>query len=130
MLVNVLLKMLLHKCGNYLERFQHLAAGDVLLVLCVHAHGLDSHAAKRTGAVAPAAHFPHALLDSAERVFKATAAASMRPNKMQQEVALRLWELGVVHDAQHITPDGLFMVDIAIQDCKVWPPCAHQPGGS
>ena len=69
--------------------------------------------------MAPAAHFPHALLESAERAFKATVAAGSRPSKLQQEVALRLWELGVVHDVQHLTPDGLFLVDIALRDCKV-----------
>ena len=79
-------------------------------------------AAKVAGALAPAKHFPHALLQRAERVYKAGASASAQPSRLQQEVSCRLWEMGVQHTTQHITPDGLFSVDIALhlQGCKVW----------
>ena len=74
---------------------------------------------KQAGAAASPGHFPHALLESAERAFRAGAAASTRPNQLQRAVACRLWELGVQHKTQHLTPDGLFCVDIALEDCKV-----------
>ncbi len=76
-------------------------------------------AAKRAGAVAPPEHFPQALLQRAERVYKASATASVQPSRLQQEVSCRLWELGVQHSTQHLTPDSLFCVDIALQGCKV-----------
>jgi len=74
--------------------------------------------------VAPPEHIPHALLQRAERVFKAGATARPQPSRLQQEVSCRLWELGVEHSSQHLTPDGLFCVDIALQGCKVRAGCA------
>ena len=69
--------------------------------------------------MAPAGHFPHALLQRAEGVYKAGAVASAQPSRLQQEVSCRLWELGVQHATQQRTPDGMFTVDIALQGCKV-----------
>ena len=76
-------------------------------------------AAKRAGAVAPPEQFPHALLQRAERVYKAGATARLQPGRLLQEVSCRLHELGVHHQVQHLTPDSLFCVDIALQGCKV-----------
>ena len=86
---------------------------------CQSFNSLLCAAAKREGAVAPAAQFPHALLEAAERVFKAQVQASPTASKLQQEVARRLWELGVQHNTQHLTPDGLFCVDIALRESQV-----------
>jgi hypothetical protein len=42
-----------------------------------------------------------------------------RISKLHEEVSQVLWSLGMVHTNEHITPDGLFCVDIALQDSKV-----------
>lgn len=83
-------------------------------------------AVKRAGAVAPAAQFPHLLLDEAERVFKSALQATAQPSKLQQEVSARLWDLGIQHSSQHLTGDGLFCVDIALHDSQVRPPCPSE----
>lgn len=40
-------------------------------------------------------------------------------SKLHEEVSRLLWSLGILHTNQHITPDGLFCVDIALQDQQV-----------
>jgi hypothetical protein len=42
-----------------------------------------------------------------------------RMSKLHEDVSQVLWSLGMVHTNEHITPDGLFCVDIAMQDNKV-----------
>jgi len=66
-----------------------------------------------------AASFPPALLESALAVWKASVRQTGRISKLHEEVSQVLWSLGMVHTNEHITPDGLFCVDIAMQDSKV-----------
>ena len=73
----------------------------------------------RLQAAALSASFPPALLESAEAVWKAAVRQTGRLSKLQEEVSHVLWSLGIAHTHQHITSDGLFCLDIALQDNKV-----------
>ena len=73
--------------------------------------------------MAPAAQFPHLLLEAAERVFKSAVQGGGQASKLQQQVSGRLRELGVQHSCQHLTADGLFCVDIALPDSQARPIC-------
>lgn len=63
--------------------------------------------------------FPRPLLESALPVWKASVGQTGRMSKLHEEVSRLLWSLGILHTNQHITPDGLFCVDIALQDQQV-----------
>ena len=65
------------------------------------------------------ASFPRALLESALAVWKASVRQTGRISKLHEEVSRLLWSLGILHSNQHITADGLFCVDIALQDQQV-----------
>ena len=72
-----------------------------------------------------AASFPPGLLESALAVWKASVCQTGRISKLHEEVSRVLWSLGIVHTNEYITPDGLFCVDIALQDNKVCPLSLH-----
>ena len=94
-----------------------------------------SHTPHQAGSIAPAtawpagvghihgaplsASFPQALLESALAVWKASVRQTGRVSKLHEEVSCMLWSLGILHTNQHITADGLFCVDIALQDQQV-----------
>ena len=63
--------------------------------------------------------FPRPLLESALPVWKASVGQTGRMSKLHEEVSRLLWSLGILHTNQHITPDGMFCVDIALQDQQV-----------
>ena len=65
------------------------------------------------------ASFPRPLLESALAVWKASVRQTGRISKLHEEVSRLLWSLGILHTNQHITADGLFCVDIALQDQQV-----------
>lgn len=65
------------------------------------------------------ASFPRPLLESALPVWKASVGQTGRMSKLHEEVSCLLWSLGILHTNQHITSDGLFCVDIALQDQQV-----------
>lgn len=65
------------------------------------------------------ASFPPALLESALAVWKGSVRQIGRTSKLHEEVSQMLWSLGIVHSNEQITSDGLFCVDIALQDNKV-----------
>ena len=65
------------------------------------------------------ANFPPALLDSALAVWKASVRQTGRISRMHEEVSRALWSLGIAHTNEQITSDGLFCVDIALQDTQV-----------
>ena len=81
------------------------------------------------------ASFPGPLLESALTVWKASVGQVGRVSKLHEEVSRLLWSLGILHSNHHLTPDGLFCVDIALQDrqvgsatlCCLWKPV--QEGG-
>ena len=66
-----------------------------------------------------AASFPPALLESALAVWQASVQQTGRMSRLHEEVSRVLWSLGIAHTNEHITPDGLFCIDIALQDSKV-----------
>jgi hypothetical protein len=68
--------------------------------------------------VAPAAHFPHMLLENAGLSWKAGIRKTGRMSKLHEEVSGVLWELGVAHENEHII-DGLFCVDICLENERV-----------
>lgn len=63
--------------------------------------------------------FPPALLEGSLAVWKASVRQSGRISKLHEQVSQALWGLGIPHTNEHITSDGLFCVDIALQDNKV-----------
>ena len=63
--------------------------------------------------------FPPALLEGALAVWKGSVRQTGRMSKLHEQVSQALWSLGIPHTNDHITPDGLFCVDIALQDIKV-----------
>ena len=65
------------------------------------------------------AAFPPALLESALTVWKSSVRQTGRISRLHEEVSRTLWSLGVAHTNEHITPDGLFCVDMAIPDTQV-----------
>lgn len=66
------------------------------------------------------ASFPRALLESSIAVWKASVRQTGRMSKLHEEVSCLLWSLGILHSNHHITADGLFCVDIALQDQQVF----------
>lgn len=80
--------------------------------------------------------FPPGLLDTALAVWQASVRQTGRISKLHEQVSQTLWSLGVPHTNEHITLDGLFCVDIGLQDTQVGmlgivhsiaavPPCSH-----
>ncbi|KAL3149096.1 hypothetical protein ABBQ32_001939 [Trebouxia sp. C0010 RCD-2024] len=65
------------------------------------------------------ASFPEPLLESALAVWKASVRQVGRISKLHEEVSRLLWSLAILHTNHHLTPDGLFCVDIALQDQQV-----------
>ena len=63
--------------------------------------------------------FPPALLEGALAVWKGSVRQTGRMSKLHERVSEALWSLGIPHTNEHITSDGLFCVDIALQDNKV-----------
>ena len=66
-----------------------------------------------------AASFPSALLESALAVWKASVRQTGRMSKLHEQVSQALWSLSIPHSNDHLTPDGLFCVDIALEGSKV-----------
>ena len=67
------------------------------------------------------ASFPRPLQESALAVWKACVqqTGTGRMSKVHEEVSRLLWGLGILHTNHHVTADGLFCVDIALQDQQV-----------
>lgn len=63
--------------------------------------------------------FPPALLEGALAVWKGSVRQTGRISKLHEQVSQALWSLGIPHTNEHITFDGLFCLDIALQDNKV-----------
>ncbi len=61
------------------------------------------------------------------RPLQETASDLVRPAKTQDSVSKALWKMGISHTTQHLTADGLFCVDIALDDEQVPAPCSQMP---
>ncbi|KAK9819771.1 hypothetical protein WJX72_002182 [[Myrmecia] bisecta] len=71
------------------------------------------------GTPSVASLFPPGLLEDAATIWKQAIHRSGRMSKLQEEVSRVLWSLGVIHRTDHITMDGLFCVDIALENDRV-----------
>lgn len=68
-----------------------------------------------------AEQFPQNLAAKAERVWRAAVHPAPRASKLQEDVSRVLWSLGVAHNNNVLTADGLFCVDIALDGENVRP---------
>ena len=69
-----------------------------------------------------AASFPPALLESALAVWRASVRQTGRMSKLHEQVSQALWAMSMPHTNEHLTLDGLFCVDIALEGSKVTGP--------
>lgn len=66
-----------------------------------------------------AAGFPGLLLQACERTWRAGVRQIGRLPKQHVEVSNALWALGVNHQNDFLTPDGLFCVAIGLENPQV-----------
>ena len=62
------------------------------------------------------------LLEAAEEVWRANARQTGRVSRLHEEISRALWGLGILHCNQNITADGLFCLDITLDNTNVRSP--------
>lgn len=65
--------------------------------------------------------FPQPLLEAAEQAWRASVQKTNKLSVQHQDISRTLWKLGVAHTSEHLTPDGLFCIDICLNGTNVSP---------
>lgn len=102
-----------------MTQLQPSSFDDADLHQIFQAYHLLEPSLKKTGSVSPSSSFPHALLQLAESRWKAAVHLPSHNSLLLSAVSKTLWDLGIKHTTQHITADGLFCVDIALEGEQV-----------
>lgn len=102
-----------------LAQLQPSSFDDADLHQIFQAYHLLEPSLKGTGSITPSSSFPHALLQLAEARWKEAVHPLSNSSPLLSAVSQSLWRLGVKHTTQHVTSDGLFCVDIALEGEQV-----------
>ena len=83
---------------------------------------LDCGAVSYSGLPSLKGCFHPPLLEAAEEVWRAHVRQTGRISRLHEEISRALWGLGILHRSQSITADGLFCLDITLDDTSVRSP--------